>query len=115
MLLRKLLCFMPSSLNKNMFAIEQWQRWQQQRNEVLSLLMKLLLCMPFDASLWGSATQWAIPYLRLTRIAITLPIILEAATRLERSQTLPFSVARVVRVIGKEVPDIPPHEPVPRA
>lgn len=43
----------------------------------MSEALKLLINLPVDALLWGSAAQWAIPYVRLARL-VNAPVQVRA-------------------------------------
>ncbi len=54
--------------------------------------------LPYDLTLWGSAAQSFVPYLRLSRLVFA-PAQLDSGLRvLERSQALAFQVSRAIRL-----------------
>ena len=63
-------------------------------------LTKFLLCVPYDALLWPTPWREAVSYVRLLRL-ITAPIeVHNFIAQLERSQTIPFAMARVIRLVS---------------
>ncbi|KAL3930192.1 MAG: hypothetical protein SGPRY_001643 [Prymnesium sp.] len=63
-------------------------------------LAALSLVLPLDALLWGGGAQHAIPFVRLTRLLYALLTAHRDFVRLERSQSVPFSLCRMLRLLS---------------
>jgi hypothetical protein len=62
--------------------------------------LKLLLVLPFDALLWPTkALHGGIPFLRLTRCVVGVAKLHQVLNDLERSQSAPFALCRMLRVL----------------
>ena len=69
------------------------------RRRAMSSAVELVLVLPYDCILWGTAAQQAVPWLRLLRLVFA-PAKLDAGLRvLERSQALPFTWSRGLRLV----------------
>ena len=62
-------------------------------------LRSLLVLLPLDAPLWVFGVWNAVPFVRLTRCIYALPRVLKLFSNFERSQAVPFALARTVNVM----------------
>jgi hypothetical protein len=62
-------------------------------------LVRTTMGLPYDAVLWPTSHRAYIPVMRLTRLTFAPGHVHMALKSLERSQTMPFTLARSVRVI----------------
>ncbi|KAL1521906.1 hypothetical protein AB1Y20_021556 [Prymnesium parvum] len=60
----------------------------------------LLVVLPFDALFWASTSRELLPFFRLTRFGYALFHAHKAVLELESSQTVPFTLCRLVRLMS---------------
>lgn len=70
--------------------------WERSANA----LFKFLIVFPYDAFLWATSARAWVPWLRLTRLVFAPIQVDTVLDSLERSQMLPFSFSRSLRVLN---------------
>ena len=96
-----ILCRLPPALLavRTAYFATEVHRITFHRRRALRGAVQLLLVLPYDLMLWGSAAQPAVPYLRLSRLVFAPAQLHSGLKSLERSQLLPFTLSRFVRLL----------------